>query len=70
MLAEVGLYPAFLCFAGGDKGLGAAEAKAFYWADKNLLPTMICAADGVVAAFWNPVNVLTPERSPPEARHP
>ena len=70
MGAEVGLYPALLRLAGGDKHLGAAEAEAFYWADQGLLPTVICAADRVVATFRDPMDVLTPERSPPKTRHP
>ena len=69
-IAEVGTNPIGFGRAGGDKNLCAAEAKALDRADKPLLPTMIPAADGVVAAFWHPVDVLTPEGGPPKARHP
>ena len=70
MGAEVGLNPAFLCFAGGDNGFCSAEAEALDGANKSFLPTVICAADWVVTALRNPVDVLTPKSSPPEARLP
>ena len=69
-LTKIRLYPALLRLAGGDNGLCSAEAKALDGADQGLLPTVICAADRVVATFRDPMDVLTPERSPPKTRHP
>ena len=69
-LAKVGLYPALFGFACGDKSLSSAKAEALDGADKCFLPPMICATDGVIAALRNPMDILAPKSSPPEARHP
>lgn len=68
--AEIGADPVCFGFACRDKSLCAAEADTLNWTDQSFLPTMIGASDWVVAALRNPMDVLPPERGPPEARHP
>ena len=67
MGVEIGLNPVLLRFACGNKRLCAAEAGALDGANQSLLPAMICSADGIVAAFRHPVDILVPQRRPPKA---
>ena len=70
VIPEIIMYPTFLRLACRDKSLGAAEAKALNGANKSLLPTMISAADWIVAALRHPMDVSAPKGSPPKARLP
>ena len=64
------MYPTFLCIAGGDKRLCAAEAEALDGADKPFLPAMILATNRIVATLRHPMDIPTPERGPPKAGLP
>ena len=66
MLAKIRLYPVFLCFASDNYLLSSAKAEALNWSDKSFLPAMICPADGIIAAFWHPMDILTPKSRPPK----
>ena len=70
MSAEVGADPVGFGSACGDKSLCAAEAKALDGSDKRLLPAVIPAADGIVAALRHPMDIPTPQRRPPKAGLP
>ena len=67
---KIGANPVGLGFAGGDKHLSAAEAKALDGADKSLLPTMIGPPDWIITCLWHPTDVPAPQRRPPEAGQP
>ena len=69
-MAEVGADPIGFGRASGDKSFGAAEAEALDWPDKSLLPSMIPAADWIIAALRHPVDIPAPKGRPPKARLP
>ena len=69
-IAEVGADPIGFGRACRDKGLCSAEAEALDGADKPLLPAMVPAADGIIAAFRHPTDIPAPQRSPPKAGLP
>lgn len=68
--AEIRLDPPLLRLASSDKSLDSAEAKALNGSDKSLLPTMISAADWIVAALRHPMDIPAPKGRPPKAGLP
>ena len=69
-IAEVGADPVGFSLTGSDKNLCAAEAKALDGSNKSFLPTVISAADWIIATFRNPMYILAPKRRPPKAGLP